>query len=74
MVGLLERRPGQQCILQVGLGWTIPVVEETLVKLTLGQWVLKIWVFVADITEELVLGLDILLSYDMSVDVGHHVL
>jgi hypothetical protein len=44
VVGLPERRPGRQCILQVGLGQTI-IVKEALVELTLGQRALKIWVF-----------------------------
>jgi hypothetical protein len=61
VVGLPERRPGRLCILQVGSGRTIPIVKEELVELTLGQWDLKIWMFVADIT-------------DKSVDMGRHVL
>jgi hypothetical protein len=28
------------------------------------------WVFVANITDELILGLDILRAYDASVDIG----
>jgi hypothetical protein len=32
-------------------GQTIPVMKEALVELTLGQRFLKIWVFVADITD-----------------------
>jgi hypothetical protein len=35
---------------------------------------MKIWVFVADITDEVILGLDILLAYDASVDVDRDVL
>jgi hypothetical protein len=74
IVGLPERSPGRQCVLQVGLGWTIPVMKEVLVELILGQRALKIWVFVADIRGEFTLGLDILRAYDESVDVGRHVL
>jgi hypothetical protein len=40
----------------------------------LGRRPLRIWVLVADITDELFLGLDILRAYDESVDVGRHVL
>jgi hypothetical protein len=50
----------------------IPVVKEALVELTLGQRALKIWVFVADITEEFILGLDNLRAYHATVDVGRH--
>jgi hypothetical protein len=74
VVGLPERRPGQQCVLQVGLGRMIPIVKKVLVELTLGQRALKIWVFVADMWDEFILGLHILWAYDESVDVGCHVL
>jgi hypothetical protein len=58
----------------VGSGRTKAVVKEALVELTLGQRTLKIWVFVADVTDEFILGPDILRAYDESVDVGCHVL
>jgi hypothetical protein len=70
VVGLPERRPGRQCVLQVGSGRTIPIVKEALVELTLGQRALKIRVFVADITDEFILGLGILRAYHATVDVG----
>jgi hypothetical protein len=64
VVGLPERRPGRQCILQggsartipvvkeeqVGSGRMIPFIKEALVELTLGQCALNIWIFVTDIT------------------------
>jgi hypothetical protein len=55
-------------------GKTIPVVKEVLVDLTVEQQALNIWVFIADITEEFILELDILRAYDASEDVGRHVL
>jgi hypothetical protein len=64
VVGLSVMRRDPQCVLQVGSGRTIPVVKEALVELTLEQRALKFWVFVADITDELILGLDILQTYD----------
>jgi hypothetical protein len=39
-------------------GETIPVVKEARVELTLGRRTLRIWVFVADITDDFMLGLD----------------
>jgi hypothetical protein len=45
-------------------------VKEVFLTLTLGRRPLKIWDFVADITNELILGLDILCAYDASVDIG----
>jgi hypothetical protein len=59
---------------RVGSGRTMTIVREALVELTLGQRALKIWVFVADITGEFTLSLDILQAYVATVDVGHHVL
>jgi hypothetical protein len=35
---------------------------------TLGRLPLEIWVFVANITDELILGLDILRAYNASMD------
>jgi hypothetical protein len=42
--------------------------------LTLGRSPLKIWVFVANIRNEFILGLDILRAYGASVDLGHQML
>jgi hypothetical protein len=41
-------------------GEIIPILKEALVELTLGCSVLKIWVYVAEIMDELILRLDIL--------------
>jgi hypothetical protein len=61
-------------ILQVLSAEKIPFVIEALVKLTLEHRSLNIWLFVAYITDDFTLGLDILLAHDFSVDVGSHVL
>jgi hypothetical protein len=37
VVGLPERKPSRQYVLQVVSGQTIPVVKEALVELTLGS-------------------------------------
>jgi hypothetical protein len=55
-------------------GETIPVVKEVLVELALGRRALRIWVFVAEITDEFILPLDVLRAYDASVDFGCHLL
>jgi hypothetical protein len=59
--------------------WTVSaealsILKEVFVTLTLGRHPLKIWVFVADITNELILGLDILRAYGASVDLRHQTL
>jgi hypothetical protein len=42
--------------------------------MTMGRRTLRNWVFVADITDDFILGLDILWAYDASVDIGRRVL
>jgi hypothetical protein len=48
----------------------IPVVREALRGLTLGQRALNILVFVGDVREEFILGLDTSWAYHATVDVG----
>jgi hypothetical protein len=55
-------------------GETMPVVKEAHVELTMGQRTLRSWVFVADIKDDFILGLDILRANDASVDIGRRVL
>jgi hypothetical protein len=47
---------------------------EALAKLILGRSALKIWVFIVEITDEFILGLDVLQAWNASVDLGRHVL
>ena len=74
VAGQPEKKPSRACVLQTASGETIPVLKEALVELTLGRRALRIWVFVADVTDEFILGLDILRAYDASVDLGRHLL
>jgi hypothetical protein len=39
------------------------VVKEALVKLTLGQSMLQVWVFIKNITDEFAMGLDTLWTH-----------
>jgi hypothetical protein len=56
------------------VSWEIfPILNKVFLTLTLGQHPLKIWVFVASITE-FIFGLDILRTYDASVDLEHQML
>jgi hypothetical protein len=45
------------------------MLREVLLTLTLGRRPLRMWVFVENITDELILGLDILRAYDTSMDI-----
>jgi hypothetical protein len=63
-----------KCALQKASGETLPILKEAFVTPTLGQLPLVIWVFVADITDELILGLDILCAYDASMGLGRQML
>jgi hypothetical protein len=47
---------------------SLPILNEVLLTVTLGRRPLKIWIFVAHITNEFILGLDILCAYGASVD------
>jgi hypothetical protein len=49
-------------------------LKESFLTLTLGWGQLNIWLFVANITNEFNLGLDILRSYDASVDLWRQTL
>jgi hypothetical protein len=65
--GQPDRKPSRACVLQSASGETIPI-EEYLDELTLRRRALRIWVFVAEVTDEFVLGLDVLRAYYLSVD------
>jgi hypothetical protein len=65
-----ERQPNQPFTLQMVSGETLPILKEIFLALMLGRQALKIWVFVADITNVLILRLDIPRAYDASVDIG----
>jgi hypothetical protein len=49
-------------------------MKEVFLTLTLRWRQLKIWVFVADNTNEFILGLDTLRTYNASVDLGRQTL
>jgi hypothetical protein len=74
VAGQPERKLSRAYILQTASAETIPVLKEALIELTLGQRTLRIWVFAAEITDEFILGLDVLRAYNVSVDVGRHLL
>ena len=57
----------------VASGETIRVMEA-LVKLTVGQRALRIWVFFTEITDEYNMELDVLQDYDASMDLEPHLL
>jgi hypothetical protein len=74
VAGLPERELSQPYVLQTASGETIPVRKEAHVELTMGQRSLRSWVFVANIKDDFILGLDILRAHDASVDIGRRVL
>jgi predicted aspartyl protease len=69
VAGLPERELSQPYMLQTASGETIPAMKEAHVELTMGQRALRGWVFVADIADDFILGLDILWASDASVDI-----
>ena len=54
VAGQPERKPSRPYVLQMASGEIVPV--------------LRIWVFVAEVMDEFILGLDVLRAYDASVD------
>jgi hypothetical protein len=66
--GWPKRELNQCFMLQTVSGEALPILKEVFLTLSLGRRPLKIWVFVTNITNEFVLGLDILCAYDASVD------
>jgi hypothetical protein len=72
--GWPERQLRQRFKLQAVSGETLPILKEVFLTLTVGWRPIKICVFVANITNELILGLDILRAYDASVDLGRQTL
>lgn len=74
VAGHPERKLSQLYVLQMASGETIPVLNEAMVDLTLGWSTVKISVFIAESTEVLILGLDVLQANDTSIDLGHYVL
>jgi hypothetical protein len=57
-------------MLQSVSGVSQPILKEVLLPLTLGRRPLGIWVFVANITDDLILGLNKLRACGASVDIG----
>jgi predicted aspartyl protease len=74
VAGLPERELSQPYVLQTASGETIPVVKEAHVELTMGRRTLRSCVFVADIADDFILGLDILRAHHASVEIGRRVL
>ena len=74
VAGQPEWKPSRTYVLQTASGETILVLKEAFVEVTLGRRALRIWVFVAEVTDEFILGLDVLLAYDASMDIGRYFL
>jgi hypothetical protein len=69
--GWPERKPNQRYRLQTVSGEALPILKEGFLTMALGWQPLKIWVFVAGITE-VIMALDILRVYDTSVELGRN--
>jgi hypothetical protein len=69
-----ERQRNQRNLLQTASGEAFPRLKEYFLTLMLGRRPLKIWEFVANISNEFNLRLDILRAYNASVDLGRQML
>jgi hypothetical protein len=70
--GWPERQPHPGFTLQTVSGESLLILKDVLLTFMLGRRQLKMWVFVANITDEL--WLDILRAYGASVDIGRQIL
>jgi hypothetical protein len=52
----------------------LAILKKVLAEVTLEQHPLMTWVLIAKISDEIMLGVDVLWACDVSVDLGHHVL
>jgi hypothetical protein len=74
VAGWPERQRNQRFTLQTVSGEALPIQKEVFLTLTLGRRPLKIWDSIANVTNELILGLDILRAYVASVDIERQTL
>jgi hypothetical protein len=58
----------------MAFGETIPALKEALVDVNLGRSNLQKWMFVAEITDEFILGMGVLRGNDAWVILGRHLL
>jgi hypothetical protein len=73
ITGLPERDLLTKCALQTAPGETLPILKEVLVTLTLGRHPLITSVFIANITDEFILGLNVMHAHNASMNLRHHV-
>jgi hypothetical protein len=62
VAGLAEREPSPKFTLQMPSGWALPILKEALLTLTPGWHPLTTWVYIANIADKFILGLNILCS------------
>lgn len=67
----LPERTQPAYVLQMASGETLPVFKEELVKLATGRRLLQTSVFVAEATDESIMGLDDLHVHDTTVNLKH---
>jgi hypothetical protein len=72
--GWPRRQPNQRYTLQTVPGEALLNFKEVFLTLTLEQRPKKIWMFIANIMNEFILDLDILRTYDISVNLGNQML
>lgn len=63
-IGLPKRDPPMQCGLHMVSGETDAVMKEAFIRLTLVWRPITTWMFVAYITDEVILGLDVMHGHD----------
>jgi hypothetical protein len=72
--GWAERQPNQSLKLQTTSEEALPILKEVYLTLNPGQGLLKIWVFVTNVTNKFILELGIMHAYDASANIGRQTL
>jgi hypothetical protein len=71
IAGLPKWKPSVPYVLRTASAETLPFSKDVLAKLTLEQRELQIWVFIAEMTVELMAWLDVLWAYGTAVYLKH---
>jgi hypothetical protein len=72
--GLPKRKLSIPYILTMASGEILPMLNEALVEMTLGQSSIHIWMFVPEITDKFIPVLDVLCTYDVFMHFRSNVL
>lgn len=71
---LHKRELTKPYFLKMAAGKTLPIFKVTLVEMTIGRRPPRSWIFVAEISYDFILKLDVLCCHNACMDLGHGML